>query len=90
MEKVSGRDRGGKHIIVGSKRVCECMSKRKKSNSKQGKRERERQRKKKKGQRERVKRGDEEKTTVFWPTKIWPGKKAGEMDFRKQTPAYSI
>lgn len=58
-----------------SKRVSECMSKRKKSKSKEGKGKRERQRKKKRRERERVKMGDEEKTTVFWLTKIWTGKK---------------
>lgn len=55
----------------------------------EGKGERERQGKKKEEQRERVKREDKEKT-VFWLTKIWPRKKAGEMNSRKQTPAYSI
>lgn len=56
----------------------------------EGKGERKRQGKKKEEQRERVKREDKEKTTVFWLTKIWPRKKAGEMNSRKQTPAYSI
>lgn len=74
MEKVSGRDRERKHIMVGKQESVRVHEQEKEKQEQRGE-GKEGKAEKEKAQRERVKMGDEEKTTIFWLTKIWTGKK---------------